>query len=78
MAEFEIRDGETDAEARLRWHEDPEIPFFLGSVSLAEIKLAIDNGEDEATAKDYTTEELLALHDDPDHPLELENPDLLR
>lgn len=67
----ERRPGETDAEARLRWHEDPENPFALGPVSLAEVREAVANGWPEARARDYTDDELVAMHDDPGHPLTL-------
>lgn len=40
--------GETDAEWRLRRHEDPDDPFTLGDVSLAEVQEAVANGWPEA------------------------------
>lgn len=43
---------ETDAEWRLRRHEDPDDEFKLGDVSLAEVKEAVANGWPEARCED--------------------------
>lgn len=45
---YALRDGETDAEARLRWHRDPAHPFALGEHSLEEVEEAVRNGWPEA------------------------------
>ena len=52
------REDETDAEWRLRRHNDPDDPFILGDWSLIEVQEAVDNGWPEARCSNDPPPEL--------------------